>query len=177
MPRFVVLGALAACAGGSEPAPQPPAPAPAVDAGAGITAIGTADPNQLDRDPKAVRTSPPRTKTRPPRPVDVMLRTTPVGAMASVDGIQVGLTPIYWLGDADGREHEFTFVLQGYAVGRYRFVPMQSGVVHARLTRTPDEALGSGAELVAPPPPVSLEPPPAPLAPIDAPPAPAAPPD
>ncbi|CAN5716457.1 hypothetical protein BH11MYX1_BH11MYX1_22900 [soil metagenome] len=70
---------------------------------------------------------------RPGRPIDVILRSSPPAAEASVDGVAVGPTPAYWSGMADGREHEFVFVLPGHAVARYRFVPITSGVIHARL--------------------------------------------
>lgn len=70
---------------------------------------------------------------REARPIDVVLRSTPGGAQAAVDGLVIGPTPAYWNGNADGREHEFTFVLPGHAIARYRFVPITSGTVHARL--------------------------------------------
>ena len=73
------------------------------------------------------------------RPIDVILRSTPTGAQAAVDGIVIGTTPAYWNGNADGREHEFTFVLSGHAIARYRFVPITSGTIHARLERVTDD--------------------------------------
>ena len=95
-------------------------------------------------------------------PIEVTLRSTPPGATAAVDGTVVGTTPAYWGGDADGREHEFTFDLKGFALARYRFVPVTSGVVHARLDPITEEtdagvstesaAPGAGAVLVNPPP-------------------------
>ena len=63
------------------------------------------------------------------------MRSTPPGAVAAVDGITVGPTPTLWEGTVDGRAREFTFVLPGYAIARYRFVPTQSGVVHGTLGR------------------------------------------
>jgi hypothetical protein len=101
---------------------------------------------------------------RPARPIDVMLRSTPNGAQAAVDGIVIGPTPAYWNGNADGREHEFTFVLSGHAIARYRFVPISSGTIHARLVPI-SEDVDAGVpppELV---PPVVVRPPdpPAPL--------------
>jgi len=66
----------------------------------------------------------------------------------AVDGTVIGNTPAYWLGTADGREHEFLFTMKGYAIARYRFVPLVSGVVHGRLDRITDD-LDAG---VAPPP-------------------------
>jgi len=72
-------------------------------------------------------------------PIEVTLRSTPPGATAAVDGTVVGTTPAYWGGDADGREHEFTFDLRGFALARYRFVPITSGVIHARLDPIAEE--------------------------------------
>jgi hypothetical protein len=76
---------------------------------------------------------------RASRPIDIVLRSSPAGATAAVDGVPIGPTPTYWSGDANGREHEFTFVLPGYAFARYRFVPITSGVVHARLEVLTDD--------------------------------------
>jgi hypothetical protein len=76
---------------------------------------------------------------RAARPIDIVLRSSPAGATAAVDGVPVGPTPTYWSGDANGREREFTFVLPGYAFARYRFVPITSGVVHARLEVLTDD--------------------------------------
>lgn len=90
-------------------------------------------------------------------PIDVVLRSSPSGAMAAIDGVLIGTTPTYWAGDANGREHEFLFVRKGYAYARYRFVPVTSGVVHARLEPiTDDSAAGVPPEMIrlpdAPPP-------------------------
>lgn len=68
-------------------------------------------------------------------PIAITLRSTPAGAVVSVDGEAVGRTPAYWEGMANGQPHEFTFVLPGYALVRYRFVPTTDGVVHGRLQR------------------------------------------
>jgi len=76
---------------------------------------------------------PGRQTARAGRPIDIVLRSSPPGATAAVDGVPIGPTPTYWAGEANGREHEFTFVMPGYAFARYRFVPITSGVVHARL--------------------------------------------
>src|SRR5258706_15080364 len=58
------------------------------------------------------------------RAIDVTLRSSPTGAQAAVDAGSIGITPTFWAGQADGREHEFTFDLRGYALSRYRFVPV-----------------------------------------------------
>jgi hypothetical protein len=100
-----------------------------------------------------VRTNdPPRppATNRPGRPIDVILRSTPQLAQAAVDGVPLGPTPAYWSGMADGHEHEFTFVLPGHAVARYRFVPITSGVIHARLEPISDDQTDAG---IADPPP------------------------
>jgi hypothetical protein len=72
---------------------------------------------------------------RKARALELVLRSTPPGAVAAVDGITVGPTPTLWEGNSDGHAREFTFVLPGYAIARYRFVPTQSGVVHGTLGR------------------------------------------
>jgi hypothetical protein len=134
-----------ACSSKSEAprAEPPPAGARAAgSAGAGDRAVeATADPaaeTRVDRDPAG----PPPARTAAPRaarPIDIVLRSSPPGATAAVDGVPIGPTPTYWSGDANGREHEFTFVLPGYAFARYRFVPITSGVVHARLEVLADD--------------------------------------
>jgi len=172
---IVALGA--SCSPKSEPPPQPvqaPADAATTD---GITAIGTFDPasgRHLDDDGAGV-TRPVRPKNRPTRPLDIMLRSTPTGAMAAVDGVQVGITPAYWFGESDGREHEFTFVLRNHAVARYRFVPIQSGVVHARLEPVAVDEIHDGGvpPEMAPPPTFTPDaapvmPPPTVITPVDA---------
>ncbi len=123
-----------------------------------------------------VHVAPAGTAGRAARPIQVTLRSTPPGATAAVDGTVVGTTPAYWGGDADGREHEFTFDLKGFALARYRFVPVTSGVIHARLEPIAEEtdagvspesaAPGAGAVLVNPPPaanPVDAAPAPTPV--------------
>lgn len=166
----LALAAVAACSanrGDSPPAATPPPPR---DAGVadGITAIGSAPPGALDPDPPS-RVARPAKAPRPPRPIEIILRSTPPGAHAAVDGADLGVTPATWFGDADGAAHEFTFVLRGHAVGRYRFVPVQSGVVHARLVAIHDDAPDAGvstpetsfapAPRPVPPPPTVVSPP------------------
>ena len=134
MSRTAALALLiAACSSSS--APPPPPPAVPVDAAVdGITIIGDHDPNARHLDEGGTgRVAPKQKPNRASRPIDIMLRTTPHGADARVDGVYIGLTPTFWYGDSDGREHEFTFTLRGYATGRYRFVPVQSGIIHAQL--------------------------------------------
>jgi len=105
----------------SDASVRPPAP-PRAPSGTG----------HLDDD-GAPRAATPPAQGRSSRPIDVILRSTPTEAQVAVDGIVIGATPAYWNGTADGREHEFTFVLPGHAIARYRFVPITSGTIHARL--------------------------------------------
>ncbi len=130
-----------ACSTPSAPNASPPQPVAVQDAGIdGITAIAGHDPalgHHLDDDGASVARPPPP-RSRPSRPIEIMLRSSPPGALAAVDGVQLGMTPTYWFGEADGKEHEFTFVRRAHAVARYRFVPVQSGLVHARLEPVAD---------------------------------------
>ena len=164
--------ALAACPskrdapGRGDPPPPPPAPSGA-PRDAGVTTINGYDPASgmhLDDDGTA-RPDPsrPRPRTRTARQVDILLKSTPTGALASVDGTPIGPTPTYWTGD-DGREHDFTFVLPHHALAHYRFVPITSGTVHARLERIADE-LTDGGIAPAPPPPTFTPDAAAPMAP------------
>jgi hypothetical protein len=125
--------------------------------------------------------APPTPNPRAAHPIAITLRSSPPGATAAVDGTAVGTTPAYWAGDADGREHEFTFDLRGYALARYRFVPITSGVIHARLDPIAEETdAGVAAEQALPKTgSVLVAPPPAPVTPdaYVAPPAPVVPPD
>lgn len=77
--------------------------------------------------------------------IDLVLRSTPPGAIASIDGREIGVTPTFWSGSLDPRPHEFTFVKAGHAMARYRFVATHSGVVHGSLTplQTPKEPSAS----------------------------------
>jgi hypothetical protein len=155
--RLVVLALLAACSEKTVPIAKtdPPKTGSAVP-----TDLTAPEPRPSD---DVTHVEPP-TRSRGQHPIQITLRTSPPGASAAVDGIPVGATPAYWSGDADGREHEFTFDLRGYALARYRFVPITSGVVHARLDPIAEEtdagvALSpeatlphAGSVLVAPPP-------------------------
>lgn len=168
----VLVLSFAACSSNEAP-PPPPAPvAVPVDAGlAGITTIAGFDPSSgmhLDEDVPSERRAINR-KHRPGRPVDIVLKSTPPGAIAAVDGRQLGPTPVYWDGGvADGREHDFTFVLSGHATARYRFVPLQSGVVHARLEPIAVKRVDAGVPPRSTPQFVPLAPPPTVLGPVDA---------
>jgi hypothetical protein len=69
------------------------------------------------------------------KPVELLLRSSPPGAIASVAGEPNGSTPVLWRGTAEGQALDVTFVLPGYATARYRFVPVQNGEVHGTLER------------------------------------------
>jgi len=145
--RWLVVAAVAGCSSGSNaPAPKPviPMDAPAARPLGPVTTDPAANAVRVDRP------APP--SNRPSHPIDVILRSTPNSAQVAVDGMPLGPTPAYWNGTADGREHEFTFVLSGHAVARYRFVPITSGVIHARLEPIPDEQIDAGVPEPAPPP-------------------------
>lgn len=179
-----VLGACSS-GGASRPAPQPSAP-PAARGDAGpppVTSIALDVGSGMHLDDGVVHHAPSPEGRHARRPIDVILRSSPPGAMAAVDGVRLGNTPAYWSGEADGREHEFTFELAGYSMARYRFVPITSGIVHARLTRVADESHADPPPEIAPRPPVDPQalapspgptapaPPPTLVAPIDAAPA------
>ncbi len=67
--------------------------------------------------------------------IELVLRSTPPGATASIDGKEIGVTPTFWSGSADQRAHEFTFIKPGHTMARYRFVATHSGVVHGKLAK------------------------------------------
>ena len=163
--RWLLVATTAGCSGGSS-APAP-GPAPIETPRAVGPTPQEAPPGRSDD----VRRPP---SNRPGHPIDVILRSSPSGADASVDGLAVGQTPAYWDGMADGREHEFVFVLPSHAVARYRFVPITSGVIHARLEAIIDD-VDAGVQGPGQPPGIpALPPTPSPLvnapAPVPAPP-------
>jgi hypothetical protein len=166
------LALVVACGSEGAPPPSPPAPpatALSADAGvaidAGITELPSYDPASgfaLDPDPV------PRPGGRAPRSrgsVQLLLRSTPSGALAIVDGVRVGVTPVLWDGDA-GIPHEFTFGKAGHSSARYRFVPLTSGVVHGRLYKVTTETPLPPLPVVEPP--AAAPRPVAPPRPIDA---------
>ncbi len=131
---FAIVLTIAACSGKSDDGEKPVSTPPPADAAVidGITAFGTPDPNaHVDDDPSLPPVARPANK-RPGRQIEILLRSSPPGAMASVDGLQVGPTPTYWVGET-GAEHEFTFSLPKHALARYRFFPITTGTLHARL--------------------------------------------
>jgi hypothetical protein len=143
----VALVLVAACGSGKSDAPvKPVAPvkhAPATPPG--ITTISGFDPasglHVDDDDTHHTDTPQPFTvaAAHAGKPVDITLRSSPTGAEVAVDGRVVGTTPAYSSVMADGGAHEFTFMLPHHTVARYRFVPVTSGVLHARLEPVIDE--------------------------------------
>ncbi len=173
MRPWLICVLLAACSDKGAPAQAPPAEPPKHDRPPVTIAVDPGSGMHLDDDVGSRRPEPPPPSRNGGRAIDVTLRSTPTGANAAVDGVPVGTTPTYWAGQVDGREHEFTFELRGFTLARYRFVPVTSGVVHAKLERLENPEEGSstappelvpagpnpGAVLVNPPPaPMSAKP-------------------
>jgi hypothetical protein len=192
--RLLLVFLIAACSseGGGEPKPPPPpmpeylvdaAPEPAPTP---LPAYDPASGYHLDdaEGGSAVR-RPDRAAPRERRFLALMLKSTPSGAIAAVDGKVLGRTPLFWEGEFTGREREFTFVLPGYSMARYRFVPVRDGFVHGRLEKVATDPGDAGVPAIPAPEPEGQrtvpapQPRPVPVAPpIDAaPPPPPAPPD
>lgn len=177
-----------ACQGSDgKSASPPPPPATAVSAGdagalavdGGVTTLPSFDPGtgfHLDEAPAARPAG--RVVTRERKVAQILLRSTPAGAIAAVDGVRLGTTPVLWEGWLDGQAHEFTFVMAGHSLARYRFVPVTGGIVHGSLVKiTDDRDAGVPAIPAAVPsapsaPPASSPERPPPPPPVDAAPAP-----
>ena len=95
-----------------------------------VALIEIVRPDAAPEQPLARLPSPSRTR------LSLLLRSTPGGALASVDGRPVGNTPLRYEVADDGREHEFTFTLAGHAPWKVRFSPVQDGVIHATRLET-----------------------------------------
>jgi hypothetical protein len=141
---LVLVGALGGASCGDDDAPaHAPATQPAIssiDAGAKTAPIAVADAGDtlayhIDDPTVSYTPRSNRKQGEKQRMIELTLRSTPPGATAAVGGVAVGSTPAFWTGPADGRPREFTFVLPGYAMARYRFVPTNSGIVHGTLKR------------------------------------------
>lgn len=142
----LLLAGLGGC-GSKEDGPPPPEPVvpPAIDAAlqappqpapTGVTELPGYDPAtgmHLDGKEREAPAAPARPRNRNARMIGIMLRSSPPGALAAVDGQPIGPTPTYWEGEFTGGEREFTFALAKHAVARYRFTPTTNGVVHGRL--------------------------------------------
>jgi hypothetical protein len=179
--RLELCLALAVVAGGcsGDDKPKQPEQKPLIRLDAGVPQLRPtgpmADPSgmHLDDDSGSRVVAQPM-GNRQARDIEITLRSSPPGARVSVDGSPLGNTPAFCNCKADGREHEFLFQLPSHAIARYRFVPVTSGVIHARLdpiAEEPDAGVALPPEVVplqpsAPPP---IAPPPTPLAPqVDA---------
>jgi hypothetical protein len=148
---LVGLVGLAACRGDDSDAPtrvQTRATAPLPDAAAAAqppppAATGTLEPEPepegwLDPMPNAGEPWQPRapvSSSRPKRTVQLMLRSTPPGATIMIDGEHIGTTPSFWEGEVLTKPRDFVFILPGYAIGRYRFVPTHDSIVHPTLKK------------------------------------------
>jgi hypothetical protein len=150
--KCVVL-VLVACSGGSdEPVPPPQSRDAAIDAPAAEPVPLPANGMHVDDD---VPSKPPTNAAKHAgHAIDIVLRSTP-RSRALVDGMFVGKTPTLWSGSADGMPHVFTFVYdppsktaQRYAVAQYKFIPVASGVIHAKL-----EPIASDTDPASSPPP------------------------
>ena len=143
-----VLVVLAACSSGNAEPDPAPAPPPKPDAAIVVDPPPVAPPPApLPADPSATHLDDDGLKKpalapvkHASHPIDITLRSTPSGARVLIDGMYVGVTPTYWSGNADGMPHVFAFVYeparkgaQRYALAQYKFVPVTSGVIHARL--------------------------------------------
>ncbi|HUH06156.1 MAG TPA: PEGA domain-containing protein [Kofleriaceae bacterium] len=147
---LVALAGIAACRGDDGDAParvQTRAAAELPDAGIAEqrppAAPGTAEPEPEPEgwlDPMPDETEPwkPRPAvraSRPKRTVQLMLRSTPPGATIMIDGEHIGSTPAFWEGEVVYKPRDFVFILPGYAIGRYRFVPTHDSIVHPTLKK------------------------------------------
>ena len=65
--------------------------------------------------------------------MQLRLNSTPVGAIAFVNGKQIGATPISHTIYVTDAPVEFAFKLAGYQPATYTFVPQVAGEVHGRL--------------------------------------------
>jgi hypothetical protein len=190
---FVLIAGCSGESGGETKAPPPPMPAYLVDAAPepARTPLPAYDPasgyHLDDAEGGTEARRPDRAAPRERRYLQLMLKSTPSGAIAAVDGKVLGRTPLFWEGEFTGREREFTFVLPGYSMARYRFVPVQDGFVHGRLEKVASDLGDAGVPAIPTPEPVQrpvpqprprpvpidAAPPPPPPAPDAAPPPPA----
>ena len=162
---LLVLAGVTACSGDDRSPSAPPPPPPtaltldagvssaAIDAGTGITSFKPHNPDGAFAFDEMPAPRPVPRAARDRRPIQLLLRSTPPGALAIVDGIRVGPTPVLWEGEVTGEAREFFFVLAGHALGRYKFVPITNGIVHATLAKSTDDPSAAPPELppMAPP--------------------------
>lgn len=167
---LAVVAFLASCSGDDKGGTAPPETKPTdqpirfVATDAGMLGTSGIDPSGVRVDhgggERPVQAQPLAGRER--RAIDVTLRSSPPGARVAVDGTEIGTAPTFWSGYADGRQHEFTFQLPRHAITRYRFVPVSSGVIHARLEPIAEErdaGVAPPPEVVPHPPPLAVTPP------------------
>lgn len=123
-----ILFSIAACSGSNDAPKAEPITPPPADAGARTAPTQPLSDPSAPGMPAAARPTP----KRPGRPIEIILRSNPPGAQVAVDGTPYGVTPQVWSGETGG-EHEFTFTMGGYSMARYRFIPITTGILHARL--------------------------------------------
>jgi hypothetical protein len=144
---------------------QPAAPSTTLSTNPSASQPATTDPETgFHLDDPEVEYEIPRRGSRPRkgRTIQIVLRSSPPGAVAAVDGVAVGPTPTLWEGTVDATPREFTFVLPGYAIARYRFVPTRNGIVHGTLEPIKAEGEeGDRRDRRRPPGPAQAPPPPA----------------
>ena len=87
----------------------------------------------LDDDSGSAKTPAAKRPKGPGVPIGIMLRSDPTGATVIVDGENLGETPKYWSGIADGSDHLFVFSKKEFGLAQYRIIPIQSGVLFATL--------------------------------------------
>ncbi len=162
MVRLAYLATIATgiCAGcGSKPDKPPPIAVVPHDAGIdGISSIPPFDPmSNMHLDDVTAHRPPVTAHGKASHEIALTLRSTPSGAIARVDGVEVGSTPTFWSGAFDGEPHDFTFTLDHFATQEYRFVPVTSGVVHVRLERVASDEVDAGVPepMLRQPPPVA----------------------
>ena len=187
LPLLAAAVAAVACKGdGDKPSGDPLPPVTVIqpiDAGVlppeppvvpgGVTQLKSFDPaNGFHLDDAPASRPGGRLPPREKKVVQILLRSTPSGAMAAVDSERMGPTPVLWEGLLDGQPHEFTFVMAGHALARYKFVPITNGIVHGTLVKITDDRDAGTPDI----PPVSGERPGAGGAPAGAAPRPPAPP-
>jgi hypothetical protein len=109
------------------------------------TAATPASPGGFHLDPGGGREGPStsRPRTRSAHPLKLTLRSTPPGAVVWIDNQRIGVTPAFHELKSGGKPHRFTFLLEGYAMETYVFVPITDGVVHGtlnKLVKSPHDA-------------------------------------
>src|SRR5688572_9333220 len=111
--QLVVALAAAGCTGGGsgeKAREEPPPPPPPVDAAAPIPVIDAPFEELELGDGGLVAARRPREK----RFIGIQLSSSPSGAVAAVDGRDVGRTPTYWEGEFTGGERCFSFRKAGH---------------------------------------------------------------